>query len=62
VRIFLAGASGAIGRRLTPLLVAAGHEVAGSTRQAGTARQLDDAGIHGVVVDVFDATAFATQS
>jgi nucleoside-diphosphate-sugar epimerase len=57
VRIFLAGASGAIGRRLTPLLVAAGHEVTGSTRLVGTARQLDDAGIHGVVVDVFDATA-----
>ena len=57
MRIFLAGANGAIGRRLTPLLVAAGHEVTGSTRQAGTARQLDDAGIHGVVVDVFDATA-----
>ena len=56
MRIFLAGASGAIGRRLTLLLVAAGHEVTGSTRQAGTARQLDDAGIHGVVVDVFDAT------
>jgi nucleoside-diphosphate-sugar epimerase len=57
VRIFLAGANGAIGRRLTPLLLAAGHEVTGSTRQAGTARQLNAAGIHAVVVDVFDAAA-----
>jgi nucleoside-diphosphate-sugar epimerase len=57
VKIFLAGANGAIGRRLTPLLVAAGHEVTGSTRHAETARQLNAAGIHGVVVDVFDAAA-----
>jgi nucleoside-diphosphate-sugar epimerase len=57
VRIFLAGASGAIGRRLTPLLLAAGHEIAGSTRQAETARQLNTAGIRAVVVDVFDAAA-----
>jgi nucleoside-diphosphate-sugar epimerase len=57
VRIFLAGVSGAIGRRLTPLLLAAGHEVTGSTRQAETARQLNAAGIRGVVVDVFDAAA-----
>jgi nucleoside-diphosphate-sugar epimerase len=57
VKIFLAGASGAIGRRLTSLLLAAGHEVTGGTRQAETARQLEAAGIHGVVVDVFDAVA-----
>ena len=57
MRIFLAGASGAIGRRLTPLLLAAGHEVTGSTRHAETARALNAAGIHGVAVDVFDATA-----
>jgi len=57
VRIFLAGASGAIGRRLTSLLLAAGHEVTGSTRAAETARRLDAAGVHGVVVDVFDAAA-----
>src|SRR5215472_271671 len=57
VRIFLAGASGAIGRRLTPLLLAARHEVTGSTRNAETARQLSAAGIHGVVVDVFDAAS-----
>jgi nucleoside-diphosphate-sugar epimerase len=57
VRIFLAGASGAIGRRLTPLLLTAGHEVTGSTRSPETARQLNAAGIHGVVADVFDAGA-----
>ena len=57
MRIFLAGASGAIGRRLTPLLLAARHEVTGSTRNAETARQLSAAGIHGIVVDVFDAAA-----
>src|SRR5215469_16482683 len=55
MRIFLAGASGAIGWRLTPLLIAAGHEVTGSTRRAETARQLDAGGAHGVIVDVFDA-------
>jgi nucleoside-diphosphate-sugar epimerase len=57
VRIFLAGASGAIGRRLTPLLLAAGHDVSGSTRNADTARRLNAAGIRAVVVDVFDAAA-----
>jgi nucleoside-diphosphate-sugar epimerase len=57
VRIFFAGASGAIGRRLTPLLLTAGHEVTGSTRSPETARQLNAAGIHGVVADVFDAGA-----
>jgi len=57
VRIFLAGASGAIGRRLTPLLLTAGHEVIGSTRSAETALKFNAAGIRGVVVDVFDAAA-----
>jgi nucleoside-diphosphate-sugar epimerase len=57
VRIFFAGASGAIGRRLTPLLTAAGHDVTGSTRSVQTARELNAAGIHATVVDVFDAAA-----
>jgi nucleoside-diphosphate-sugar epimerase len=57
MRIFLAGASGAIGRRLTPLLLAAGHEVTGSTRTEKVARELESAGVHGVVADVFDADA-----
>jgi nucleoside-diphosphate-sugar epimerase len=57
VRIFLAGASGAIGRRLTPLLLAAGHEVTGTTRSTDKAEQLKAHGVEPVVVDVFDAGA-----
>jgi nucleoside-diphosphate-sugar epimerase len=57
VRIFLAGASGAIGRQLTPLLLAAGHTVTGTTRSAGKAEELKARGIEAVVVDVFDAAA-----
>ncbi|TIP31529.1 MAG: NAD-dependent epimerase/dehydratase family protein, partial [Mesorhizobium sp.] len=39
-RIFLAGGSGAIGRRLIPQLVAAGHQVAATTRRAEKAEEL----------------------
>ncbi len=57
-RIFLAGAAGAIGRRLVPLLRAAGHDgVAGTTRSPAKADALRAAGIAAVVVDVFDADA-----
>lgn len=55
MRIFLAGASGAIGRRLTPLLLAAGHDVTGMTRTPQSASKLAASGIHPVVADVFDA-------
>lgn len=54
-RIFLAGASGAIGRRLVPQLVAAGHRVTATTRQAAKAEDLRALGADPVVVDVFDA-------
>ena len=54
-RIFLAGASGAIGQRLIPLLRGAGHHVAGTTRTAGKAAMLRALGAEPVVVDVFDA-------
>jgi nucleoside-diphosphate-sugar epimerase len=57
MKIFLAGASGAIGRRLTPLLLAEGHQVTGITRNAQTARALEAAGLIAVVVDVFQANA-----
>jgi nucleoside-diphosphate-sugar epimerase len=57
VRIFLAGAGGVIGTRLTPLLVAAGHEVAGTTRSAGKAELVRGLGADPVVIDVYDADA-----
>jgi nucleoside-diphosphate-sugar epimerase len=59
MKIFLAGAGGAIGRRLTPLLRAAGHTVAGTTRSTGKAAAIDELGAEPVVVDVFDAEALA---
>ena len=54
-RIFLAGASGAIGRRLAPLLLENGWRVFGSTRSVDKAVELKKAGVEPVVVDVFDA-------
>ena len=56
-RIFLAGASGAIGRRLAPLLLQNGWRVFGSTRSEERAAELKKAGVEPVVVDVFDADA-----
>jgi nucleoside-diphosphate-sugar epimerase len=56
-RIFLAGASGAIGQRLTPLLREAGHAVAGTTRSAAKAEALRKLGAEPIIVDVFDAEA-----
>jgi nucleoside-diphosphate-sugar epimerase len=55
MRIFLAGAGGAIGRRLTPLLIEAGHTVVGTTRSADKAAAVAALGAEPVVVDVFDA-------
>lgn len=57
MRIFVAGASGVIGRHLVPLLVGAGHVVAGTTRSAAKVGLLRDMGAEPVVVDVFDAPA-----
>jgi len=55
VRIFLAGASGVIGRPLTRLLVAAGYVVVGTTRSAEKAGELRTLGADAVIVDVFDS-------
>lgn len=56
-RIFLAGASGAIGRRLAPLLLENGWLVFGSTRSQDKAAELQQMGVEPIVVDVFDANA-----
>lgn len=53
-KIFLAGASGAIGRRLAPLLVAGGWQVIGTTRSSRKSPILLEMGVEPVVVDVFD--------
>lgn len=54
MRIFLAGASGVIGVRLIPLLLAEGHVVAGMTRSAEKVESLWELGAEPVLCDVFD--------
>jgi nucleoside-diphosphate-sugar epimerase len=58
-RIFLAGASGAIGRPLTRLLCETGHHVTGTARSAAGTKALRALGAEPVVVDVFEAQALA---
>ena len=55
MRVFVAGASGAIGRPLVTKLIAAGHEVTGMTRSEARAAELRAAGADAAVVDAFDA-------
>jgi nucleoside-diphosphate-sugar epimerase len=55
--LFLAGATGAIGRRVAPLFVAAGWRVVGTTRSSDKASALRQLGVEPVIVDVFDAAA-----
>jgi nucleoside-diphosphate-sugar epimerase len=59
MRVFLAGASGAIGRPLVPKLVAAGHEVTGTTRSEERAEAIRAAGATAAVLDVFDAASLS---
>jgi 2-alkyl-3-oxoalkanoate reductase len=57
VRVFVAGATGAVGRPLVPKLVAADHEVTGMTRSESKAEDVRRAGARAVVADVFDVDA-----
>ena len=57
MRIFLAGATGAVGSRLVPLLAGAGHHVTGTTRDPAKAEALRAAGAEPVVVDGLDRDA-----
>jgi nucleoside-diphosphate-sugar epimerase len=59
VRVFVAGASGAIGRPLVGQLIDAGHDVTGMTRSAARASDLEDAGAHAVVCDALMAQRLA---
>lgn len=54
MRVFIAGATGAIGRRLVPLLLADGHEVFGTTTKPERVADLDAAGARGLVMDGLD--------
>jgi nucleoside-diphosphate-sugar epimerase len=54
MRVFLAGATGAIGSRLLPMLTDAGHEVVGSTRDESRAERIRAAGGVPVVMDGLD--------
>jgi nucleoside-diphosphate-sugar epimerase len=57
MRVLVAGAAGAIGRRLVPQLVAAGHDVAATTRSYAKAEELRRLGAEPVVVDGLDVPA-----
>jgi nucleoside-diphosphate-sugar epimerase len=59
MKIFLAGATGAIGKRLVPLLLKAGHRVTGTTRSVAKGEALRTAGVEPAIVDVFDVQALS---
>jgi nucleoside-diphosphate-sugar epimerase len=57
VKVFLAGATGVIGRQLVPALLAAGHQVTGMTRSPERAEQLREQGVEPAIADALDAEA-----
>jgi nucleoside-diphosphate-sugar epimerase len=59
MKVFVAGATGALGRALVPQLVARGHEVVGMTRTASKQDGLRALGARPVVADALDPDAVA---
>jgi nucleoside-diphosphate-sugar epimerase len=57
MKIFLAGATGVVGKRLVPLLVRAHHQVTAVARTDAKALSLREQGAHPVTVDLFDKAA-----
>jgi 2-alkyl-3-oxoalkanoate reductase len=57
MRVFIAGASGAIGRRLVPQLIREGHNVIGTSRSAARAEQLRELGAEPIALDLLDRQA-----
>ena len=57
MRVFVAGATGVVGKPLVSALIAAGHEVTGTTRSPGKATELHDLGATPVIVDGLDRHA-----
>src|SRR3954451_14700964 len=59
MKVFVAGATGVLGRHLVPLLVARGHEVVGMTRSASKQDLVRSLGARPVVADALDPAAVA---
>ena len=59
MKVFVAGATGALGRELVPQLVARGHEVVAMTRSASKQEGLRALGARPVVADALDPDAVA---
>ena len=57
MRVFLVGASGAIGSRLIPQLIDAGHEVIGTHTSPSSGERVRALGANPVALDLLDATA-----
>lgn len=57
MRVFLAGATGVIGRQLVPLLIAEGHQVTGMTRSPEKTQALAASGAEPMLADALDAEA-----
>ncbi len=57
MKVFVAGATGALGKQLVPMLVANGHDVVGMTRTEAKRDQLRSLGAQPVVADALDADA-----
>ena len=57
MRVFVAGATGALGARLVPQLVARGHEVIGTSRSASKGEALRSLGAEPVTLDLLDGAA-----
>src|SRR5438067_714789 len=57
MRVFVAGATGALGARLVPQLIERGHEVVGTSRSEQKAAALRAQGAEAVVLDLLDADA-----
>ena len=61
MKIFVAGATGVLGRQLAPQLVAGGHEVVGMTRSASKQDLVRSVGARPVVAEALDADAVARR-
>ena len=62
MKIFVAGATGAVGRLLVARLLEAGHDVVGTTRRENRAADMRAKGVEPVVVDALDTDALATAA